>query len=896
MIYMIVVGGSVSDSRTCGTGDWCQAIDMPDRTARIVIHNKTSHSRLVRTAGHLCRGDWTPGGWEPPAVIEPGQTGGMQSESTGVTGTEGYVKYDVIGNDGVRLGMCYLYWTNPKHGVTRMRFATDLVDVAPDCGHEAPEDSSAFVVDPRLPFHLAPIGHSHTDGSGDIVAPSDIAHAFALETTGGVVGPFGPAGVVKDPGWEFELCPAPYRSSDRPAPYRSSDRMDAGASVQYRAEQYLKAYERNMAGAAGERAVARALHPLTACGWVLLPDRQWPGTSANIDMILVGVGGIVVIDAKNWKVAPRVVDGRLFRGEAPCDREVTNLVRATEKVEDALKDLCVSPAAVTAAMVFTRRSVDDHVGQVRLLGTGNAANVIAGSQVRLSAPVVETIAEHLAGVFPAYRFPSVGDPNPPTDVDLGGPPSLKDVLPIFHARWRTAQEGPIEEWMTFLRPDQYDLVCQRWKGPARISGPAGTGKSVVALHRAAFLARRGGPVLFTTLVRNLPNVQKNLFSRLEPTMRDRVEFLNLHAWARRLLARRGKVMSPDGGDSSFGLAWIKVGRSGVLAEIEPRPTYWHEEINYVIKGRGIVTFEEYKHIRRHGRRTPLQEQHRKAVWDLYAKYEEIQSERGKNDFADVILEALAELRRAPLERPYASVIVDEVQDLTLTAVQLLHALVGDGPDGLLVIGDDQQKVYPGGFKLSDAGIEVRGRARVLRYNYRNGSAIFERAQQVLAGATYEDIDDAEPDREPVGTSDRHGEVIDVIRTSVAELDRALVDSIAEFADDPAHRGAASVLCATNAEVDRYCRVLTNAGLRVEGLKDYEGRTSSAIKVGTYLRAKGLEFKHVFLPRYDEFLREAERGGAADQDWLVLRRNQVYVAMLRARDTLWLGTVAPDQYR
>jgi superfamily I DNA/RNA helicase len=513
--------------------------------------------------------------------------------------------------------------------------------------------------------------------------------------------------------------------------------------------------------------------------------------------------------------------------------------------------------------------------------------------------VVETIADHLAGVFPAYRIPSGGDPEPPVDVDpADGPPLLRDVLPIFHEHERATREGPIERWMTFLHPDQYGLVCQRWNGPARIRGAAGTGKSVVALHRAAFLARRGGgPILFTTLVRNLPKVQKNLFARLEPSMRDRVEFLNLHAWARRMLARRGKAMSLDGGDGSFGRAWKnKADERRVLAKIEPRPTYWQEEINYVIKGRGILTVEEYQHVKRPGRRTGLQYQHREAVWELYREYEEIQSKHGKNDFADLILEALAELRRTPLERPYASVIVDEVQDLTLAAVQMLHALVGDAPDGLLLVGDDQQKVYPGGFKLVDAGISVVGRARVLRYNYRNGSAIFERARQFLADATYEDIDDAEPDREPVGTSDRRGEVIEVIHSSVAELERALVASINRLADDPAHRGAAAILCGTNSDVDRYCRLLTREGIRAEGLDSYDGQTSSAVKVGTYLRGKGIEFKHVFLSRYDEFLRDVEQGGAADQDWLALRRSQIYVAMTRARDTLWLGTVAPDQNR
>lgn len=91
-------------------------------------------------------------------------------------------------------------------------------------------------------------------------------------------------------------------------------------------------------------------------------------------------------------------------------------------------------------------------------------------------------------------------------------------------------------------------------------------------------------------------------------------------------------------------------------------------------------------------------------------------------------------------------------------------------------------------------------------------------------------------------------------------------------------------------VRRYERLLSHAGIRVHRLDSYGGRTTSDVKVGTFLRAKGLEFKHVFMPQYLDFIREAQQRGDADADWLAIARNQVYVGMTRARDTLWLGTV------
>src|SRR5207247_2305046 len=150
------------------------------------------------------------------------------------------------------------------------------------------------------------------------------------------------------------------------------------------------------------------------------------------------------------------------------------------------------------------------------------------------------------------------------------------------------------------------------------------------------------------------------------------------------------------------------GRPGRLAEIDPAPRYWRDEIDYVIKGRGLTSFEEYATLHRLRRRTTLRRSHREAVWELYEEYERVRTERGVHDFNDILALALTEARQAPAHLPYGAVIADEVQDLTLIGARLLHGIVGDAPNGLLLIGDGQQAVYPGGFRLTDAGIDIRG--------------------------------------------------------------------------------------------------------------------------------------------------------------------------------------------
>src|SRR3546814_14156524 len=81
-------------------------------------------------------------------------------------------------------------------------------------------------------------------------------------------------------------------------------------------------------------------------------------------------------------------------------------------------------------------------------------------------------------------------------------------------------------------PDQRSVVQQRYSGPARVRGSAGTGKTVVALHRAAELAQRYNddselPILFTTFIKTLPLVFEQLYDRLPNAVPNRVRFLTV---------------------------------------------------------------------------------------------------------------------------------------------------------------------------------------------------------------------------------------------------------------------------------------------------------------------------------------------------------------------------------
>ncbi|WP_245974027.1 nuclease-related domain-containing DEAD/DEAH box helicase [Thermomonospora umbrina] len=636
-----------------------------------------------------------------------------------------------------------------------------------------------------------------------------------------------------------------------------------------------------------ERKVVGQLITLTGAGWRLLVDHAWPATmSANVDMILVGPGGVFVIDVKRGWEPPSAADDLPPADSEHRDLGVAKLLDTTRAAEREVASLGMAPIALRPVMVFAEHSVDRVVGRLRLLGAPEILPVLVGEPQRLTPRMVRAVADLLEETFTAYDTPSLAETpaRTPSEEPDG---ALFDVEDVERAAMRSALSAPIEQWMTFLHHDQVSVVRRDWNGPARVGGPAGTGKTVVGLHRAAHLAQRTtGRILYVTFVKTLPRVQERLFQSMAPSVPARVEFTGLHSWAQRFLGERDVRLNvrPEAAETAFSRAWLRVGRHSLLTELDPSDRYWRDEVSHVIKGRGLTSLAEYRVIPRHGRRTALQSQHREAVWRLYEEYERLRIAQGVHDFNDLLMTALREVEREPVDPPYTAVIVDEVQDLTLVGVRLLYALVGDAPNGLLLIGDGQQSVYPGGFRLADAGISVMGRAAVLRTNYRNAAPILDTALRLVSGDPFDDLEESSPNgHRDVELTYHEGRVVVAQAADAADHDRRLVEALSE-----AGPAGSAVLCVSN-RVGHYHRLLTAAGFSVLNLEDYDGNPTDAVKLGTYHRAKGLEFKNVFLPHHDT-LHMANGHTPVDRERAELARRLLYVGMTRARDHLWLGTV------
>jgi hypothetical protein len=193
-------------------------------------------------------------------------------------------------------------------------------------------------------------------------------------------------------------------------------------------------------------------------------------------------------------------------------------------------------------------------------------------------------------------------------------------------------EGSLEEWMLFLAPHQRALVNRVYNGPTRIKGVAGSGKTVVALHRAYFLARKyqntGKKILFLTYGSRLPEVNKHLLCQLtgnEPAIMNSIECLTIHQWCYRFLLSRGIRLGVIEEKSQKlleqALDQIKKKSEEGFPLANKAVDFFRDEIRYVIKGRDISSLEDYLALSRSGRGTRLTIEERKCVWEVYIKFQ-----------------------------------------------------------------------------------------------------------------------------------------------------------------------------------------------------------------------------------------------------------------------------------
>ncbi|MFE6923856.1 UvrD-helicase domain-containing protein [Nocardia sp. NPDC057663] len=605
--------------------------------------------------------------------------------------------------------------------------------------------------------------------------------------------------------------------------------------------------------------------PLMEHGWHVLVAKPVRG---RVGAFLVGRTGAFAV---------------LFADEVPPEAVLKAVRRQAEEVFAGLESAGSAFVPHTVrVLVALPRAVPWADGRVTVVDATTVGSALAGDRA-LTATRARSVVDTVVRRASRYVLISTDDAPVPEQTVAEGL-FTGDELRV-NERERMLRR-PFADWMTFLDPEQLALVHRNFNGPARLSGPAGTGKTVVALHRMArFAKREPGRILFTSFVRTLPAYHRSGFDRIAPEVGARAEFTGLHKWANQFLGERGidVPLNAKGSRGAMNEVWAKSG--ALLADVRgTERRYWADEVSRVIKGRGIADLAEYQSIDRPGRnRVRLDGNRRAIVWNsIYLPYQNLLHDNQIWDFDDVIQRALDELVARPLADPYGVVVVDEVQDFTLTQLRLVHQIAGGRPNSqLLLVGDGQQQVYPGGWRLSDAAIPIVGRGAVLKVNYRNRAAIHAYAKDVDATDIVDDLDGG------TGVSLRDSQAVlpdGTVETFTGV--RFAVETELVRAVKAVNMTDVAVLVATRADVRNIKNRLERAGFSTCLLTSYDGTQHDAVKIGTVHRAKGLDFAAVF--------HIAERpqvpADGIERDHAELVARQTMVALTRARDYVWFGVV------
>ncbi|MDO5287496.1 MAG: NERD domain-containing protein [Actinomycetia bacterium] len=259
---------------------------------------------------------------------------------------------------------------------------------------------------------------------------------------------------------------------------------DAYADAAEKARQCAARYR---VAATTEAQTAALLSPLTDLGHHLLADRGWPGSRrSQVDLVVIGPAGVFIVDTKAW-AGLRVDQGRVFRGPDDVTDDLATLADLAEDTQVHLAaELGLAPGEVRAvAAMAGHRNLQVQVAGVTVVGQHDLLHHITGFGTRLTEAQVDALVETCQSFFPVTREPApvVATIVPPAVA----PPEQEELFSteeILASLEEAALSAPIEDWMTYLHPTQARTVCRSFNGPARVRGPAGTGKTVVGLHRA----------------------------------------------------------------------------------------------------------------------------------------------------------------------------------------------------------------------------------------------------------------------------------------------------------------------------------------------------------------------------------------------------------------------------
>lgn len=457
-------------------------------------------------------------------------------------------------------------------------------------------------------------------------------------------------------------------------------------------------------------------------------------------------------------------------------------------------------------------------------------------------------------------------------------------LTTTEADLAAALEAPWERWAVWLHPAQKEFVDRDFNGPARVIGSAGTGKTVVALHRAVRLARENNEarVLLTTFNERLADGLSAKLPMLSPDriIRDRITTRALGPLAYDLYVEAfGPVEEATPDDVAAALA-----DAAAAEDVTVDQGFLQDEWRLVVDGWAVSDGDAYRDLPRLGRLTRMAASRRNVLWKVFAGARSALEAQGKRTRAQM-LHALAKHYLSGAKRPFTHAVVDEAQDISLPELHFLAALAGDRPNGLFFAGDIGQRIFRAPFPWKAAGVDVRGRSRSLKINYRTSQQIRCHSDRLLPLSL----------TEADGNEDR--------RTGVVSLFEGPPPEIAEFPDAVEETKAVAAwlagLAAEGIDASKVALLVRSDDEipRATAVRDvFQSLTGSGAEpeIRVMHDAKGAEYRAVAVMACDEDIIPKEerlleaRDEAMIEEIMATERHLLYVAATRSRERLWVS--------
>ena len=525
-------------------------------------------------------------------------------------------------------------------------------------------------------------------------------------------------------------------------------------------------------------------------------------------------------------------------------------------------------------------------------------NATEDSLLEIAGHLPAEAAEALLNLATGIR-PPVPEPVSPGGDPFEHPDALRRFRVMKNAEeLALALDYPWERWAVFLHPEQRKLVEKDFNGPAKVAGTAGTGKTIVAIHRAAHLARthRDARLLLTTFSEPLANALRaklRLLIASEPRLGERIEVHAMEAIGRRLYELNIGKLKPATtsmvsdllqeaaravGDHKFSLRFLTM------------------EWEQVVDAWQLDTWEEYRDVNRLGRKTRLKEAQRQLLWSIFERVRSGLRDRGAITTSGMF-NTLARHYADGAAPPFDFSVIDEAQDISIAQLRFLAAIGAGRPNGLFFAGDLGQRIFRQPFSWKAAGVDVRGRSTTLKITYRTSHQIRSQADRLLDPQLCDVDGNLEERKGAISLFNGPQPEIKTFPSEALEIN-GVADWLARLAGSGVQPHEIALFVRSAAQLDRATAAVERTGLKYKVLDEHIEIAHGTLSISTMHLAKGLEFLAVgVMACDDEVIPLQERVETVTdegdlEDVYNTERHLLYVACTRARDRLLVTSTAP----